>query len=80
MKQNCKRYSRPGFLIIYAFVLIASINGNSSATAADPQFFMVGEHEAFVMDPPEAAKADGAPWVDAMRELELDMSELDGLL
>ena len=63
MKQNCKRYSRPGFLIIYAFVLIASINGNSSATAADPQFFMVGEHEAFVIDPPQAAKADGAPWV-----------------
>lgn len=63
MKHHCKCYPRLGFLIGFTFVLLASTGSVPPATAAEPQFFEIGEHQAFVIDPPDGTKADGAPWV-----------------
>ena len=57
-----KRKPRNGLLL--TILLLATLCGQTPVNAADRQTFPVGDHQAFVLAPPESARIEGPmPWV-----------------
>ena len=48
--------------LVFVLILLGSLSKQSES--AEPQYFEVGEHQAFVIEPPDSSRIDGPmPWV-----------------